>query len=124
MFTLIAAVSLVRSGIHLTAPDGGAGSIAGINLPPAGANEIVFAFALWESSQLIYALVQLTVALRYRSLVPAMYVLAALEATLRILVGRTRPVHFWHTPPGAIANYVILPLSIVMLALSLSRKDT
>ena len=38
VFTLISIVSLIRSSIHLLAPDGGAGSIAGMNLSVAGAD--------------------------------------------------------------------------------------
>lgn len=118
VFTLIAAVSAIRSCIHLLAPDGGAGSIAGMDLNVAGASGIVFAFALWGSAQLVYALVQLTVAFRYRSLVPFMYVLLIFETLLRILVGRMKPVSFAHAPPGAFGNYAMLPLAAAMLALS------
>jgi hypothetical protein len=119
LFMLIALVSAVRSCIHLLAPDGGAGSIAGMDLAVAGAEGIVFAFALWGSAQLIYALIQLLVAFRYRSLIPLMYVLLIFETLLRELVGRMRPVAFAHTPPGAIGNYVILPVALAMLTLSL-----
>lgn len=123
VFTLIALVSTVRSCIHLLAPDGGAGNIAGLDLSVAGADGIVFAFGLWGSSQLIYALIQLIVAFRYRSLVPLMYVLLILETLLRMLVGTIKPVGFAHTPPGAIGNYILLPLAVLMLALSFwSRK--
>src|SRR5579862_8626677 len=107
VFAFIAIVSTVRSCIHLLAPDGGAGSIAGLDLTVAGADGIVFAFALWGSAQLVYALVQLVVAFRYRSLIPLMYVLLIVELMLRILVGRMKPVHFAHTPPGATANWVL-----------------
>jgi hypothetical protein len=62
VFMLISVVSLVRSRIHLPAPEGGAGSIAGMNLAVDGADGIIFAFALWGSAQLIYALFQLVVA--------------------------------------------------------------
>ncbi len=124
LFTLIALVSTVRSCIHLLAPDGGAGSIAGMDLAVAGAEGIVFAFALWGSAQLIYALIQLLVAFRYRALIPLMYVLLIFETLLRELVGRMRPVAFAHTPPGAIANFVILPLALVMLVLSLWDTKT
>ncbi len=116
LFTLIAVVSAARSMIHMLAPDGGAGSIAGIDLSVAGAGGIVFAFGLWGSSQLIYALVQLLVAFRYRSLVPFFYLLLALEVLLRILVGQIKPVSFAHTPPGQVGNYVLLPLALIMLA--------
>jgi|SRR5579872_7536215 len=122
VFALIAIVSTVRSLIHLVAPDGGAGSIAGMDLNVPGANGIIFAFALWGSSQLVYALIQLAVAFRYRSLIPFMYLLLIVEALLRMLVGRMKPVTFAHTPPGAIGNWVILPLAAVMLALSLRRE--
>lgn len=119
VFMLIALASTVRSLIHLLAPDGGAGSIAGMDLSVAGADAIVFSFALWGSAQLIYAMVQLVVVFRYRSLVPLMYVLLMLETLLRMFVGHSRPVVFRHTPPGAIGNYVILPLAALMLAWSL-----
>jgi hypothetical protein len=123
VFTLIAIVSLIRSSIHLLAPDGGAGSIAGMNLSVAGADGIIFAFALWGSAQLVYALIQLVAAFRYRSLVPFMYVLLIVETLLRLLVGHTKPVTFAHTPPGAIGNYVILPLASLMLILSFWRRE-
>jgi hypothetical protein len=123
VFALIAIISAVRSCIHLLAPDGGAGSIAGMDLTVIGAEGIVFAFALWGSSQLIYALIQLLVAFRYRSFVPLMYVLLILEVLLRELIGRMKPVTFAHTPPGAIGNYVILPLALVMLVLSCWQRD-
>jgi len=123
VFALLAIVSTVRSCIHLLAPDGGAGSIAGLDLTVAGASGIVFAFALWGSAQLVYAFVQLAVAFRYRSLVPFMYVLLIIETLLRILVGRMKPVQFAHTPPGAVGNWIILPLAVLMLALSLRPRN-
>jgi hypothetical protein len=120
VFTVIAGISTVRSLIHLLAPDGGAGSIAGIDLAKAGQSGTIFGFGLWGSSQLLYALVQLVVVSRYRSLVPLMYVLLILETLLRIFVGRTKPVPLTRTPPGATGNAVILPLATGMLALSLA----
>jgi len=108
----------VRSCVHLLAPDGGAGSIAGMDLR-AGAQGIILAFALWGSAQLVYAVMQLVVVFRYRSLVPFMYVLLILETLLHMLVGRIKPAAFAHTPPGAIGNYIILPLAVLMLALCL-----
>ena len=122
VFALLAVISTVRSCIHLLAPDSGAGSIAGMDLSVAGASSIVFAFALWGSAQLIYALIQLAVTFRYRSLVPFMYTLLILETLLRMLVGHMKPVTFAHTPPGVLANYVTLPLAVLMLVLSLWRQ--
>ena len=119
VFALFAFVSTVRRCIHLLSPDGGAGSIAGMDLSMAGADGIIFAFALWGSSQLLFALVQLLVVFRYRSLVSFMYLMLILEVLLRELVGYMKPVTFAHTPPGAIGNQIILPLAVFMLVLSL-----
>ncbi len=126
LFMLLAVISTVRSCIHLFAADGGAGSIAGMNLDVEGASGIIFAFALWGSSQLIYAFIQLVVAFRYQSLVPAMYLLLIVETLLRELVGHLKPVTFRHTPPGAMANHVLLPLAALMLMLSIwsARKKS
>jgi len=119
IFALYALVSTVRSCIHLLSPDGGAGSIAGMDLSVAGADGIIFAFALWGSSQLLFAIIQLLVVIRYRSMVPFMYLMLMLEVLLRELVGNMKPVTFAHTPPGAIGNQIILPLAALMLILSL-----
>ena len=62
---------------------------------------------------------QLLVVFRYRSFVPFMYLLLMLEVLLRELVGKTKPVTFAHTPPGAIGNLLILPLAALMLGLAL-----
>jgi hypothetical protein len=118
-FILVAVISTVRSCIHIFSHDGGAGSIAGMNLDVSGANEIIFAFALWGAEQLIYALIQWIVILRYRSLLPLMWGVQLLETLGRLLVGNIKPVTFAHTPPGAYQNYIYLVLSAAMLSLSL-----
>ena len=119
IFTLYAIVSTVRSCIHLLSSDGGAGTIAGMDLSVAGADGIIFAFALWGSSQLLFALIQLLAVIRYRSLIPFMWLMLALEILLRELVGKMKPVTFAHTPPGAIGNQIILPLAVAMVVWSL-----
>jgi hypothetical protein len=118
-FLLIAAIGVVRSCIHIFSPDGGAGSIAGMDLSVSGANEVIFAFALWGGEQLIYALLQWLVILRYRSLIPLMWAVQLLETLGRMLPGLIKPVSFAHTPPGAFQNYVYLGLGLLMLALAL-----
>lgn len=118
IFSLYALLSTVRSCIHLLSSDGGAGTIAGMDLSVAGADGIIFAFALWGSSQLLFAIVQLLVVFRYRSLVPFMWLMLILEVLLRQLVGAMKPVTFAHTPPGAIGNQLVLPLAVLMVAWS------
>jgi hypothetical protein len=118
IFALYAVISAVRSCIHLLSPDGGAGTIAGMDLSVAGADGIIFAFALWGSSQLLFAMIQLLVVFRYRSLVALMWLMLILEVLLRQLVGTMKPVAFAHTPPGAIGNQLVLPLAALMLVWS------
>lgn len=119
LLLVVAAVGVVRSLIHIFAADGGAGSIAGMDLAISGANEVIFSFALWGSAQLILAILQWIVLLRYRSLVPLMWLVQLLEICGRMLVGRIKPVTFAHTPPGAYSNYVLLVLSVTMIVLAL-----
>ncbi|HTX79826.1 MAG TPA: hypothetical protein VMC62_09165 [Longilinea sp.] len=116
VFILIAVIGTIRSFIHILAPDGGAGSIAGMNLAVSGANEVIFAFALWGGEQLIYVLIQWVVIFRYRSLIPLMWGVQFFETLLRMVIPRLKPVTFAHTPPGAYQNYVYLVLSLVMVA--------
>ncbi len=122
MFTILSVISTVRSLIHFLAPDSGAGSIAGLDLSK-GAENIIFTFGLWGLSQLIYAFIQLLVAFRYRTLIPLFYLILIFETIGRMTVGRMKPPILLHgTPPGGIANYIILPLTIIMFTLSLNIK--
>jgi hypothetical protein len=119
VFMLLAIVSTVRSMIHFLAPDGGAGSIAGLDLS-TGAENIIFTFSLWGLSQLIYAFIQLLIAFRYRTLIPLFYLILFFETLGRMAVGQMKPpVLLDGIPPGGIANYIILPLSVIMFILSL-----
>jgi hypothetical protein len=125
MFIILAVVSTIRSLIHFFAPDGGAGSIAGLDLSKGGEN-IIFAFGLWGLSQLIYAFIQLLVAFRYRTLIPLFYLILFFETVGRMTVGRVKhPILLHGTPPGGIANYIVLPLTIILFILSLGvKKDS
>ena len=114
-FGLITLVSLFRSLVHMFLPDGGAGSIAGIDMAVSGAEGIIFAFGLWGSSQLILGFIQLLVFFRYRSLVPLMTLLVIVEVILRIWIGAIKPVDFADKPPGAIGNWIMLGLGVIML---------
>jgi hypothetical protein len=116
---VITAVTIFRSLIHFLAPDGGAQSIATIDLNMEGAEIIIAAFALWGSSQLLMVVVYVVVLVRYRNLISLMYILIIIEYVMRIIVGITKPFETAQTPPGAILNIVIIPLAITMLILSI-----
>ena len=117
-FVLLAIMSTARSLVHLLAPDGGAASIAGINLAVAGGSNIVAIFSQWGASQLLLAFVQWLVIWRYRFLVPAMLAVVALEQLLRIFAGRLKPLEVDKAPPGQYGTYIVLVLSLLFLALA------
>ncbi len=84
-----------------------------------GVDRIIFAFALWGSSQLLFAIIQLLIVFRNKSLVPFMCIMLILEVLLRELVGKMKLVLFFYYPPGAIKNQIILPLAGMILIYSL-----
>ncbi len=125
-FVLMTVVTLVRSLIHMFASDGGAQHIATIPLDTFtvnGANAVILAFALWGLSQLLIGLIYVIVLWRYQALIPAMYLFMVFEYLMRIVLGAMKPIETVETAPGATGNFIIVPLALVMLFLSLSNKD-
>lgn len=123
VFLIITLISLIRSLIHLFAPDGGASSIATIDLNIEGGDIIIGVFALWGSSQLLMAFVFLIVYFRYKNMIPLMYLIIIIEYSLRIIIGFLKPIETTGIAPGAIGNLIILPLALIMLYFSLSSRD-
>ena len=122
VFALITVFTLARSCIHIFAPDGGASSIAGINTSVEGGSNIISMFAFWGLAQLLMGLVYLVVFFRYKSLIPFMYILIIIEYSGRVLIGMVKPLIVSHTPPGAIGDYILIPLAIMMLMLCFKRS--
>lgn len=121
----IALFTIARSLIHVFAPDGGAQSIATIPLDaftPNGAAAVVHLFALWGLSQLIIGIIYLAVIWRFPRLLPLMYLLLILEYGGRLLLTFIKPFEITGTAPGAVGNYVMLPLAFLLFLLSLKKK--
>lgn len=122
VFIVITFGTLARSLVHMFASDGGAQSIATIPLDSFtenGAASVILIFALWGLSQLLLGLIYVIVLWRYRNLIPLMYLLMIFEYAMRIALGEMKPIETTGTAPGAIGDYVIVPLATVMLLLSL-----
>jgi hypothetical protein len=103
-------VIVVRSLIHLAAPDGGAGSIASIDLSVEGGDNIVGLFGQWGAIQLLLALV-----------IIVLFALAlGVESLLRALSGTLKPIETLGVAPGAALNDVMGYAMVVVLYLSLS----
>ncbi|MEP1422013.1 MAG: hypothetical protein ABJK59_09620 [Erythrobacter sp.] len=122
LFYPLTALTLWRSQHHITAPDGGAQSIATIPLDTytqGGAQGIVTIFALWGLAQLAMGLVMLLAAVRYKSMVPLLWLFIFLEYGGRKLVGIYKPLETVGTAPGATAATVLPIVAGVMLVLAL-----
>jgi len=122
VFALITVFTLARSCIHIFAPDGGASTIAGIYTSVEGGSNVISMFAFWGLAQLLMGLVYLAVFFRFKSLIPFMYMLIIIEYSGRVLIGMVKPLIVSHTPPGAIGDYILIPLAIMMLMLCFKRS--
>ena len=123
-FYALTALTLWRSQHHLFAHDGGAQSIASIPLDTysdSAADTVVGIFALWGLSQLIIGLIYLLAAIRYRSLIPLLYVLFTFEYAMRLWVGTNKTIEIVGTAPGGIINLPFMIAGVVLFALSIWR---
>ncbi|WP_300574455.1 hypothetical protein [Phenylobacterium sp.] len=118
---LSAVGSLVPGLIHYGLPDGGAGTIAGIDLSTRR-ETIVAVFAWYGALQIPHGLAQLAVALRYRSLVPLLLLLVILERGLVALDGWFGRGAGDHHPPEHYTTVAQAALAVLFLLLSLRPR--
>lgn len=117
--SLFSTVTIVTGCIHVFAPDGGAGSIAGINLVQNG-RVIIAIFAWAGATQIAFGLAMLIVSLRYRTLVPLMLALAIVERTLHALDAWVlKAVPSGHHPPEHYGVLIVLPLLLIAFVLAI-----
>jgi hypothetical protein len=107
-------ITVARSLAHMFLPDGGAESIATIDLSIEGADVIVAMFAQWGLSQLLMAVLYIVVFFRYKNMIPLMYIIIIAEYSGRIGMGLLKPFETLGTAPGAIGNFIIVPLAIIL----------
>jgi hypothetical protein len=117
VLALFALINLGRGGIHVFAPDGGAHSIAGLDLS-TNRQTIVALFASLGFSQMAMGAFQGFVVLARRDLVALFLAMQAVMTTLGLVnlyLYRPLPV----TVPGQPFNVVLLGVALVALALAL-----
>jgi hypothetical protein len=125
LFVPITLATLVRSAIHVFRSDGGAQSIATIPLDTfsaAAAAALILIFALWGLAQLVLGLFYVAVLLRYRALLPRMYLLLIVEYAGRMGLGAWKPMQTLATPPGARFNLVMVGVAVLMFVASLRTR--
>ena len=127
LFYFFTIMTVVRSLIHVFAPDGGAQTIATIPLDSfsnEGASAVILIFSLWGLSQLIMGMFYVIVGLRYKSLIPLMYLFILFEYVMRLILGVLKPIETTGTAPGAIINFIFPPLVIILFLLSLNKRQS
>ncbi len=119
---LLGAAWVVPGMIHMFLPDGGAGSIAGIDFG-AQTRTIVAIFAWAGATQFAHGLVMIAVGIRYRALVPLLLAISLVERALLSIfawVWKAPPIS-GHHPPGHYGDLVAVPLIVLFLWLSLRQ---
>lgn len=116
---LCAVQGTVRAGIHMLAPDGGAHSIAGLDVDVEGGQNLIALFGQWGAVQMLLAVIYWAVILRHRQLVTLMLWVIALDQLLRWFEVQIKPLVVSAPPPGAWATWIMGPLSVLALALAI-----
>jgi hypothetical protein len=113
---------IVRSCIHLFSSDGGANSIAGIDVTIAGGDNIIAIFHQWGAIQLILAVLLSLLFIRYPGFTPLVLLTLAMDPIMRAVAGQMKPVMSEGTPPGESLNWVAFLFLIVLFVASLKVK--
>jgi len=117
-------VIIARSSIHLFASDGGANSIAGIDISVAGGDNIVAIFHQWGATQLLLALFLSLLFIRYPGMTPLIVLTLALEPAMRLIAGQIKSVTADGPPPGESLNGPSLVFLAVLFIASVLEKRT
>lgn len=121
--TVYMVVVVVRSCIHLFAPDGGAQSIAGIDTSVAGGDNIIALFHQWGAVQLLLITLLFVLFFRYPGLTPLIVLTLAAEGIMRAVASNIMPVTAVGTPPGAALNWTVFGLVLVLFFLSIIKRN-
>lgn len=109
--------------VHMFASDGGAMSIGSVTLDAfsqGGADSVVTMFGLWGMEQFVIGVFALIIITRYKSLIPMLWGIYVLEYFGRFTTRFFTPgLVTAETPPGALADTVLIPLAIIMFIIAL-----
>jgi hypothetical protein len=121
LLAVLGVLTVVPGCIHTFLPDGGAATIAGLDL--GGDRRLVVGLFAWAgATQIALGLVMVAVGLRYRPLVPLLLGVVLLERSLHLLnAWLLRPSGTGHHPPEHYA--VLLGVPVLALAFVLSLRS-
>ena len=123
----IFAIYIFRSLVHFLAENSGLVGIANIKVFPISdglnPNNIIYLFAsLLGATQVSLTIVLLILFIKYKNLIPLIYLICLLDQCLRLISGYLHPLgedYYINTPPGIISNIPVLLYLILMFYLSL-----
>ena len=123
----IFAIYIFRSLVHFLAENSGLVGIATIKEFPIidglDPNNIIYLFAsLWGATQVSLTVILLIIFIKYKNLIPLIYLICLIDQCFRIISGYLHPLsedYYINTPPGVISNIPVLLYLIFMFYLSL-----
>ena len=123
----IFAMYIFRSLVQYLAENSGLVGIATIKQFPItdglNPNNIIYLFAsLLGATQVSLTIVLLILFIKYKNLIPLIYLICLLDQCLRLISGYLHPLgedYYINTPPGVISNIPVLLYLILMFYLSL-----
>ena len=123
----IFAIYIFRSLVHFLAENSGLVGIATIKEFPIidglDPNNIIYLFAsLWGATQVSLTMILLILFIKYKNLIPLIYLICLLDQCFRLISGYLHPLsedYYINTPPGVISNIPVLLYLIFMFYLSL-----
>ena len=127
----IFAMYIFRSLVHFLAENSGLAGIATIKQFPItdglNPNAIIYLFSsLWGATQVSLMIILLILFIKYKNLIPLIYLICLLDQCFRLISGFLNPIgesYYINTPPGIISNIPILLYLLFMFYLSL-RSNT
>ena len=123
----IFAMYIFRSLVHFLAENSGLAGIATLKQFPIteglDPNTIIYLFAsLWGATQASLTIILLILFIKYKNLIPLIYLICLLDQCFRLISGYLHPLgqdYYINTPPGVISNIPVLLYLIFMFYLSL-----
>lgn len=117
-------VVVVRSFVHLFTSDGGANSIAGIDISVEGGDNIVAIFHQWGAIQLMLAGLLCVLFFRYPGFTPLVVLTLAIDPIMRAIAGQMMPVTSQSTPPGEALNWPVFFTIVILFAASIAESSS
>ena len=115
-------IVVIRSCVHIFASDGGANSIAGIDVSVEGGDNIIAIFHQWGAIQLILAGLLVVLFFRYPGLTPLVVLTLAIDPIMRALAGQMMSVTSQSTPPGEALNWPAFFTLVLLFAAAIAER--